>query len=129
VAAPQWFKLRYGAYSRHLLKLLGSGPAHSGIAVSDGDLAIKMGRSFDGRASRGSIVSARSLTNTVLSRGVHGWRGDWLVNGAGAGLVEILFDPPMVGHVLAFPVSVRRLRISVDDPDGLVATIGGGGAG
>jgi hypothetical protein len=127
VATPQWFTLRYGAYSRYLLKLVGSGPAHSGIAVSDADLAVKMGRGFDGRAPRGSVVSARSLTDTVLSRGVHGWRGDWLVNGAGAGLVEILFDPPMAGHVLAFPVKVRRLRISVDDPDGLVAAMGGGG--
>ncbi len=128
MGAPQWFTLRYGAYSRHLLKLLGSGPAHSGIAVSDGDLAIKMGRSFDGRAPRRSIVSARSLADTVISRGVHGWRGDWLVNGAGAGLVEILFDPPMAGHVLMFPVKVRRLRISVDDPDGLVGAMGGGSA-
>ena len=126
MGAPQWFTLRYGVYSKHLLKLIGSGPAHSGVAVSDGDLAIKMGRSFDGRAPRPSVVSARSLTETVISRGVHGWRGDWLVNGSGAGLVEILFDPPIVGHVLVFPVKVRRLRISVDDPDGLVVAVEAG---
>lgn len=127
MGAPQWFTLRYGAYSKHLLKLVGSGPAKSGITVSDGDVAIKMGPSFDGRAPRTSVVSSRVLTDTVISRGVHGWRGDWLVNGAGDGLVEVLFDPPMAGHVLAFPVKVRRLRISVDDPDALVAALGGGG--
>ena len=87
-----------------LLKLIGSGPEHSGIAVNDADLAIKMGRSFDGRAPRTSVTSARALTDTVISRGVHGWRGDWLVNGAGDGLVELLFEPPMPGHVLMFPV-------------------------
>ena len=87
-----------------MLKLIGSGPEHSGIAVSDADLAIKMGRSFDGRAPRTSVTSARALTDTVISRGVHGWRGDWLVNGAGAGLVELRFEPPMPGHVLLFPV-------------------------
>jgi hypothetical protein len=32
----------------------------------------------------------------------------------------------MVGHVLVFPVKVRRLRISVDDPDGLVVAVGAG---
>jgi hypothetical protein len=126
VGAPQWFTLRYGAFSRSMLRLIGSGPTHSGIAVSDADLAIKMGRSFDGRAPRTSVTSARALTDTVISRGVHGWRGDWLVNGDGSGLVELLFEPPMRGHVLMFPVRVRRLRVSVDDPEGLVAAVGGG---
>ena len=125
MGAPQWFTLRYGAFSRSALKLLGSGPQRSGIAVSDADLAIKMGRSFDGRAPRSSVTSARAVTDTVISRGVHGWRGDWLVNGSGAGLVELRFEPPMPGHVLLFPVQVRRLRISVDDPEGLVAAVGG----
>ena len=126
MATPQWFTLRYGAYSRMMLKLVGSGPEHSGIAVSDADVAIKMGKSFDGRAPRTSVSSARALPDTVTTRGVHGWRGDWLVNGDGSGLVEFLFEPPMRGHVLLFPVSVRRLRVSVDDPDGLVGAVGGG---
>ncbi len=129
MGAPQWFTLRYGAISRVALKLVGSGPEHSGVAVSDADLAIKMGRIFDGRAPRTSVASARALTDTVISRGVHGWRGDWLVNGDGGGLVEILFEPPMRGHVMWVPVSVRRLRVSVDDPAGVVAAVGGGGVG
>jgi len=124
VGAPQWFTLRYGAFWAFALKLIGSGPEHSGIAVNDADLAIKMGRSFDGRAPRTSVTSARALTDTVVSRGVHGWRGDWLVNGAGDRIVELRFEPPMQSHVLLFPIRVRRLRISVDDPDGLVAAVG-----
>ena len=65
----------------------------------------------------------------MLNRGVHGWRGSWLVNGAGDGLVEVLFDPPMRARVLGFPVHVRRLRVAVDDPDGLVQAIAPGNAG
>jgi hypothetical protein len=128
-AAPRWFTLRYGAFSKHLLKLLASGPERSGIALNEKDIAIEMGRSFAGRAPRGSIDSARTLTDTVLSRGVHGWSGDWLVNGAGDGLVELRFEPPMRGHVLGFPVHVRRLRIAVDDPDGLVEALAGAPSG
>ena len=123
MGAPRWFTLRYGPFSRHLLKLVASGPDRSGIAVNDADVAIAMGRSFNGRAARASVTSARPLADTVLSRGVHGWRGDWLVNGAADGLVELLFDPPMKAHVLAVPLHVRRLRIAVDDPDGLVDAI------
>ena len=126
MGTPQWFTLRFGAFWAFALRLVGSGPAHSGIAISDADVAVKMGRSFDGRAPRASVTSAQALTDTVISRGVHGWRGSWLVNGAGDRLVELRFDPPMPGHVLMFPVKVRRLRISVDDPDGVVAAVGAG---
>jgi hypothetical protein len=129
VGEPRWFTLRYGRFSRHLLRLVASGPERSGIAVDDGELAITMGRSFDGRVARASVRSARALPEKVLSRGVHGWRGDWLVNGAGEGLVEVLFAPPMRGRVLTVPVSVRRLRVSVDDPGGLVEALVGSGHG
>jgi hypothetical protein len=126
VGAPQWFTLRYGSFSRPLLKLFGSGPERSGIAVGDADLAITMGPSFGGRAPLESVTSARAVADTVISRGVHGWRGDWLVNGAGDGLVEILFDPPMKARVLGVPIGARRLRVSVDDPDGLVSALSRG---
>jgi len=85
-----------------------------------------MGVSFAGRCPRRSVTSARTLTDTVFNRGVHGWGGDWLVNGAGDGLVELLFDPPLQAHVLGFPVKVRRLRLSMEDPVGLVEAISAG---
>ena len=85
-----------------LMRLVGAGPDRSGIAVREGDVTIRMGWSFSGR-------------------------GDWLVNGAGDSLVEVLFDPPMRARVVGFPVRVRRLRVAVDDPEGLVSALGGGG--
>jgi hypothetical protein len=112
-----------------LLRLIAAGPDKSGIAVDQRELAVKMGRIFDGRAPRDAVTSAQALSGTVTSRGAHGWRGDWLVNGAGDGLVEVLFEPPMVGHVMMVPVHVRRLRVAVDDPDGLVDALVGGGRG
>lgn len=124
MAPPRWFSLRYDALSRIVLTLLASGPRHSGIAVDD-DVAVEMGASFGGRAPRATVLSARPLERRTLSRGVRGWRGDWLVNGAGEGLVEILFSPPMKARALGFPVRVRRLRLAVDDPGGLVAALEG----
>ncbi len=120
MASPLWFTFRYDTASRWLLKPFGAGPERSGIAVDD-DVACVMGRLFGGRAPRSSVVSATALSDSVVSRGVHGWRGDWLVNGAGRGLVELRFEPPMKATVTMVPVSVTRLRVSVDDPEGLVA--------
>ena len=126
----QWFSLRYGAVSRWLLAAVASGPGRSGIAVGDADLAVEMGVSFGGRAPLQSVASARPLEETVaVTRGVHGWRGDWLVNGAGDGLVEVRFDPPMKAHVLGFPIRVRRLRVSVDDPAGFAKAVQGAAHG
>jgi hypothetical protein len=124
VGSPQRFALRYGSFSKPLLVLVGSGPRHSCVVVSDAEVVVAMGPSFSGRATRDAVTSVRRVTDWVISRGVHGWRGDWLVNGAGDRLVEVRFDPPMKARVLGFPIRARRLRISVDDPDGLVEAIG-----
>ena len=126
MAEPRWFTLRFGAFSKVVLELLASGPARSGIAIDDANVAFAMGRSFGGRAPRGSITYVAPCSGGTLNRGVHGWRGDWLVNGAGDRLVELRFEPAMKARVLGFPVHVRRLRIAVDDPAGLVAAIGAG---
>jgi len=123
VADARWFALRYGTYSKPLLRLFGSGPERSGIAVGATDVAVEMGRLFSGRAPAASIASARALDDRVISRGVHGWRSDWLVNGAGDGLVEVIFDPPMRARVTGVPVRVRRLRVSVDEPAAVVASL------
>ena len=127
VSDARWFTFRFGTFSGPLLRLLGMGRAHSGIAVGPADVAIEMGWSFSGRAPLASITSARALDDTVISRGVHGWRSDWLVNGAGDGLVEVLFDPMMRARVVGVPVRVRRLRLSVDDPAAVVASLRPGG--
>lgn len=124
--ATQWFALRYGALARHFLNLVASGPARSGVAVRDADLTIVMGRSFSGHSSRAAVVSAHTLTGTVLGRGVRGWRGDWIVSGAGDGIVELRFEPPMKARVLSLPVSIERLRISIEDPAGFVAALAAG---
>lgn len=125
MAGAQWFTLRYGAIAGPLLRLLGCGGLRSGVAVGDGSVAVVMGWSFEGRAPRASVASALVLEETVSSRGVCGWRGDWIVSGSGAGLTEVVFEPPMKAHALAFPVRVRRLRVSVDDPAGLALALNG----
>jgi len=125
--AVQWFSLRYGAASRWLLTILAVGPARSGAAVGDSDVAVTMGWGFGGRAPLGSVASARPIQDTfAVTRGVHGWRGDWLVNGAADGIVDVRFEPPMKAHVMGFPVRVRRLRLSVDDPEGFALALQGG---
>jgi hypothetical protein len=120
----QWFSLRYGVHSRWLLTALAMGPGRSGVALGDRDVSVAMGWGITGRAPLNSITSAAAVDQTVsFTRGVHGWRGKWLVNGAGDGIVEVGFEPPMKAHVIGFPVRIRRLLVSVDDPEGLALAL------
>ena len=49
----------------------------------------------------------------------------WLVNGSSEGIVRIDADRPGRGRVLGVPVPVAALRVAVEDPAGLVRTLGG----
>jgi hypothetical protein len=110
-----------------LLPVLASGPGRSAITLVGGDRSVSMGMGFHGRAPRSAVRSARTLSQTVVSRGVHGWPGDRLVSGAGDTLVELIIDPPMSGHVRMFPVRVRRLSVAVDGPGRLAGALLGDG--
>jgi hypothetical protein len=58
-----------------------------------------------------------------LTRGVHGWAGRWLVNGAGDGILVISLNPWQRGYVIGFPVTLRELLVSVDDPSALAIAL------
>jgi hypothetical protein len=70
-----------------------------------------------------NVRDARPDHGRVTGWGVHGWRGRWLVNGSSSGLVGVDLNPPARARVGPVPVTVRELRVSVDDPDGLVAAL------
>jgi hypothetical protein len=69
--------------------------------------------------------SAERAPDSPLSIGVHGWRGRWIVNGAASPMVAISIAPAARARMLGLPVSLRELRVSVDDPEALVAAVTG----
>jgi hypothetical protein len=117
------FPLRYGTL-RPLLSAMGLGPAFSRVSVDADRVRVRMGWGFRADMARGSIVDAAIDNDPVGGIGVHGWRGRWLVNGAAAGLVRLQIDPPVRAFASGVPVRLRQLRVSVEDPDGLLAALG-----
>ena len=69
------------------------------------------------------MVSVTEHKRKPLSRGVHGWAGRWLVNGSGDRIVNIALEPSQRGYVMAFPVRLRNLLVSVEDPTGLITAL------
>ena len=102
---------------------LGIVPSRCFVEVDDTSMRVQMSWTFAATVPRSSVRSAAPDDGAVGGWGVHGWKGRWLVNGSSSGLVRVEIDPPAVARVLAWPVRLRVLRVSVEDPTGLVAAL------
>lgn len=100
-------------------------PSDSYVELEGDHVAVRMGWAFRASFPRSAIARAHRLDARPLSRGVHGFAGRWLVNGAGDRLLGIELDPIQRARVLGIPVRLRQLIVSVDDPDALAAQLRG----
>ena len=116
------FPIRFSSANRSLV-VVGMSPRNSFVEVRPDEVRVEMGWAFQLRVPRDAVVGAEADDERVLGWGVHGWRGEWLVNGSSHGLVRLRIDPPGRGRVTGFPVKVHTLRVSVTDPVGLISTL------
>lgn len=103
-----------------------AGPRHSTIVVAEDSVVIRLGLAgwtFAATVPRSSITAANQVSGPVWGWGAHGWRGRWLVNGSGTGLVRLTIEPGARGRVLGFPVRVGELTLSLADPEGFVSAV------
>jgi hypothetical protein len=107
------------------MTVLGMRRSNSEVVVGPSDVTIRMGWAFQSTIPLASIRAVAVDDARVLGWGVHGWRGRWLVNGSTSGIVRIDVEPATRGRVAGFPVSVRCVRASVEDPPGLIAALDG----
>ena len=105
------------------MRVLGLSPGRSWVEVGDDLLRVRMSWAFSLDAPLVNVRDARPDSGRVGGWGVHGWRGRWLVNGSSSGLVRIDLSPPVRGRLGPVPIGVRQLRVSVVDPEGLVAAL------
>jgi hypothetical protein len=90
-------------------------PPRSAFIEVDGDtIRVHMGLAFRTRFTRGDISTVEAR-GPVVSVGVHGWRGRWLVNGANRPIARIGLALPTHAFVLGFRVQLSELLVSVDD--------------
>jgi len=112
--------LRYERWFLPFSVPFGLGPQRSDVRVEGDALHVSMGWGFAADIPLASITEAKPSTDRVLSWGVHGWRGRWLVNGSSKGMVELTIDPVGQAKVMGVPVKLRTLWVSVTDPDALI---------
>ena len=129
---PEWFAISYkdmGPISTWADTRLGGGPAGGRIEVDAGELRLRMA-DFKVDVPRTSVRrAARSSHQTRGTIGVHAKGGRWLANGSADGLVEMEIDPPCHTErslsTLFRRMKVTELIVSLVDPDGFIAALGG----
>ena len=117
------FPVRFTGANR-ALPLLGLTRGGSWVEVAAGILRVRMGWAFRLDVPLEHVRAAEPYQGRVWSWGVHGWRGRWLVNGSSSGIVRIELAPPGRARMGPIPLTVRELRVSVEDPEALVAALG-----
>jgi hypothetical protein len=120
---PQRFPLRFDRWYAPLSSALLLPPSSSYLEIDRDEIRVRMGWAFRSRFPRSAVTSAFHSAPWTLSRGVHGFGGRWLVNGSGQGLLTIDLSPDQRAHVLGIPVRLRRLMVSVNDPQTLAAAL------
>jgi hypothetical protein len=113
------FAIRFDRWYAALSSALVLRPSDSYVEVSRDTVSVRMGWAFQSSFPRASVRATQRLDAAPLSRGVHGFAGRWLVNGSGDNILVMDLSPTESARVLGFPVQLRQLLVSVDDPEAL----------
>jgi hypothetical protein len=117
------FPIRFGRLYEALSRALFISPSDSYVAIDGGHVTVRMAWAFEASFSCRAVAAATPLDRRPVSRGVHGWRGRWLVNGSGDGILRVDLSPGQRARVLGVPVGLRELLVSVDDPAQLASAL------
>ena len=121
------FAFEYRGLWRPFFTVTGLGPKWSWMEVDDREVRIRMGWAFRAAIPRRQVAKVRRWEGRwCWGIGVHtNFRGRWLVNGSCQGIVVLDLAPPVRGRALFVPNQIRMLGLSLADPDGFVAALGG----
>jgi hypothetical protein len=114
--------IRYQAPWRWLLPVFLLPKRLAYIRIDGSDVKIRMSWAFRMKFARADVMEVVNH-RPVVSVGVHGWKGRWLVNGAHRPIAVIRLSRPVRALMIGFPVHVREVLVSVDDRDGLRTAI------
>jgi hypothetical protein len=120
MAPGKRYAISYGALGP-LLTLLGLGRHFSSIERSGDQLHVKMGWGFRAKFPVSSVRSVTPYTGVAMGIGVHGFGGNYLVNGKATGIVTLEIEPTAKALVVGIPAKLRKLSVSLDEPEQFIA--------
>ena len=121
----QRFPIRFDAWYALMSSVLCLPPSAAYVEVNGDGVEVRMGWAFRASFPNRAVAMVTETDSRPLSRGVHGFSGRWLVNGSGEGILTIDLAPPQRGYVMGFPIRLRQLMVSVENPAALAQALKG----
>ncbi|MGO9877233.1 MAG: hypothetical protein ACLPVY_25930 [Acidimicrobiia bacterium] len=112
------FSIRYSKPWRWLLPIFLLPARLAYISIDDDVVKIRMSWAFRAKFAKSTVAEVSDF-HPVVSIGVHGFRGRWLVNGAHRPIARIRLSEPIRGRIIGLPLAVREILVSVEDRDTL----------
>ena len=107
--------------------VLGMGQKHAYVNVDGERVHVCLGVggwAFRATFARSDIVDVCRHSDQFGGWGAHGWRGRWLVNGSSRNIVKVELRDGCSGRLMRwFPVRLRTLLLSLEDPDAFVSDL------
>jgi hypothetical protein len=119
----QRFPIKFDKWYKILSSTLFLFPSSSYVEVDGEEVRVQMGWAFRSCFAKAAIVSAAETHEKTFSRGVHGFAGQWLVNGSGQGILTINLTSNQRGYVMGIPVCLEQLMLSAENPVALIAAL------
>ena len=110
------YPITFESWYRWLSTVLGLPPSSAYVDIDGDDVEVHMGWAFRARFRRSDVASAAAVDMRPISRGVHGFGGRWLVNGAGRNILRIELRPEQRARMMGIPLRLDELLVSVSDP-------------
>jgi len=126
MAEPVRFPIRFSSPNGILFKGLLILPSASYVELADDTVGVRLGWAFSARVPRRLVAAAGPgrRPRIPLTAGAHGWAGRWLVNGSPDGIVKVDLAEPVRAYVAGFPIRLRELAVSLEDPEGFLGALG-----
>ena len=120
------FPIRFSPANRLVFRSFLVSPSRAQVELTDDTVHVRMGWAFSARIPRQLVARAGPGKPPAIrfTAGAHGWGGRWLVNGAADGIVDVELTEPVRALVSGFPVRLKVLSFSLEDPEGFLASLG-----
>jgi hypothetical protein len=116
------YDMRVARWMRPILAACGMGRRRTRIALTDSVLRVRAGIWFRVQIDRQSVRRVSRERDVWWAIGVHtDLRSRWLVNGSPRNIVALELDPPARGRMAGIAIKVRRLGLSLEDPERFIS--------
>jgi hypothetical protein len=121
------FPIRFSPVNRVLFWCFLVPPSTAYVNLDGETLRVRMGWAFSARIPRRLVAKAGPGKAPFIrfTAGAHWWgRGRWLVNGSADGIVDVEFSESVQAFVMPFPIRLKVLSVSLEDPEGFLGALG-----